>query len=287
MARRRMTRLAGALSTFAAVAVVAIAPPAHAAYPPEGGSSLPDVNMERLLMAAQLDAYRKGNGTTSGAVKSVKRVQRALRKKGYRVAVDGNFGSQTMRVYSRWQRRLGFSGIGANGLPGETSLTRLGRGRFEVKRIIRPGRRDGEWIDGEWINRRTNRMRIAAARRLRGDCRFVVVQGSYERPSSYSLATHSGGGALDIRVREGCGERPNAVRALRRVGFAAWHRGDHIHAIAISDPSLSTPISHSGTLTAMHQVVGYARRQDGLSSHGLNGPMKRELHTWEQYKRSR
>ena len=285
MARRRMTQLAGALSSLAVVAVIAIALPAHAAYPPEGGSSLPDVNMERLLMAAQLDGYRPGNRTTAGAVKSVKRVQRALRNKGYRVAVDGHFGSQTMRAYSRWQRRLGYSGIDANGLPGETSLTRLGRGRFEVKRIVRPGRRVK--VDGEWINRRTNRMRIAAARRLRGDCRFVVVQGSYERPSSYSLATHSGGGALDIRVWEGCGKRPNAVRALRRVGFAAWHRGDHIHAIAISDPSLSTPISHSGTLTAMHQVVGYARRQDGLSSRELNGPMKRELHTWEQYKRSR
>lgn len=251
----------------------------------EGGSSLPDVNMERLLMAAQLDGYRPGNRTTAGAVKSVKRVQRALRNKGYRVAVDGSFGSQTMRAYSRWQRRLGYSGIDANGLPGETSLTRLGRRRFEVKRIVRPGRRVK--VDGERINRRTNRMRIAAARRLRGDCRFVVVQGSYERPSSYSRATHTGGGALDIRVWEGCGERPNAVRALRRVGFAAWHRGDHIHAIAISDPSLSTPISNpKSPLTAMPQVAAYAKHEDGTSTPGP-GPMTRELQTWEQYKRSR
>ena len=283
MARRRMTQLAGALSSFAVVAVIAIALPAHAARPVEGGSSPPDVNMERLLMAAQLDGYRPGNRTTAGAVKSVKRVQRALR-----VAVDGNFGSQTMLAYSQWQQRLS---IDANGLPDETSLTRLGEGRFEVKRIVRPGSQVNVG-DKQYINRRTNRMNIAAARRLRGDCRFVVFKGSYKEPDTdVSLATHSGGGALDIRVDEGCGTRPNAaVRALRQVGFAAWYRespgNEHIHAIAISDPSLSTPISHSGTLTAMHQVVGYAQGKDGLSSHELNGPMN-ELHTWEQYKRSR
>jgi hypothetical protein len=279
-----MTQLAGALSSFAVVAVIAIALPAHAARPVEDGPSYPEVNMERLLMAAQLDSYRPDNRTTAGAVKSVKRVQRALG-----VAVDGNFGSQTMLAYSQWQQRLS---IDANGLPDETSLTRLGEGRFEVKRIVRPGSQVdvGEVGDEQEINRRTNRMLIAAARRLRGDCRFVVTKGSYKDPDDDSSATHSGGGALDIRVWEGCGARRNAVKALRQVGFAAWYRdwtdNQHIHAIAISDPSLSTPISHSGT-TAMHQVVSYYRGRNGLDDDGLDDGPDVTKRTWEQYKRSR
>ena len=39
-------------------------------------------------------------------------------------------------VYARWQRDLGYSGAGANGIPGPTSLTRLGANRFEVTRRI-------------------------------------------------------------------------------------------------------------------------------------------------------
>jgi len=276
-----MTQLAGALSSFAVVAVIAIALPAHAARPVEGGSSPPDVNMERLLMAAQLDGYRPGNRTTAGAVKSVKRVQRALR-----VAVDGNFGSQTMLAYSQWQQRLS---IDANGLPDETSLTRLGEGRFEVKRIVRPGSQVdvGEVGDEQEINRRTNRMKIAAARKLRRDCKFSVTQGSYSTDVGESAGTHAGGGALDISVKRGCGERHrSAVRALRQVGFAAWHRPyirdvweEHIHAIAISDPKLSGP--------AQEQVSDYYRGRNGLADDGLDEGPDVTKRTWEQYKRSR
>src|SRR5262245_3573331 len=73
----------------------------------------PVINMERVLLAAQLDQYRPGNRHTAGAVKSVKRVQRQLRRRGIRVAVDGNFGGQTLNGYARWQRRLGYSGLDA------------------------------------------------------------------------------------------------------------------------------------------------------------------------------
>jgi len=289
-------RIAGGLGALAALAVlVAFGVSAQAAHPPEGGGGAQKwVNMERLLRAAQLDDYRKANHTTPGAVKSVKRVQRALRAKGYRVAVDGNFGSQTMRAYHRWQKRsVGATGIGANGLPGEASLKKLGRNRFRVRRVVSPGRHV-TLKGGSVLNRRTNRMKMAAADRLHRNCRMVVTQGSYNSSVEDSAATHSGGGALDISVKRGCGTRHRSVvRSLRRVGFAAWYRttdqgftSNHIHAIAISDPDLSTPISHPGEFTAMHQVVGYARRQDGRSSPPFNQPMKRKLYTWEQYKRA-
>ena len=83
MSPRNTPRFAAALIA-AAIATMAFAQSAGAAG---------KVNMERLLIAAQLDEYRVGNHTTPGAVKSVKRVQRALRRKHIRVAVDGNFGA--------------------------------------------------------------------------------------------------------------------------------------------------------------------------------------------------
>jgi peptidoglycan hydrolase-like protein with peptidoglycan-binding domain len=283
-----MTQLAGALSSFAVVAVIAIALPAHAAYPPEGGSSLPDVNMEAVLLAAQLDPPKSGTGITPGSKESVARVERALVRKGLlaKSSVDGHYGSSTRSAYSRWQRRLGAStAIGANGLPGKTSLTKLGKGRFEVKRIVVPGSQVN--VDGERINRRTNRMKMAAARRLRRDCKFSVTQGSYSTDVGESAGTHAGGGALDISVNRGCGARHrSAVEALRQVGFAAWYRptlpGEwpaHIHAIAISDPDLSGP--------AQEQVSDYYRGRNGLADDGPdNGPNVKKR-TWEQYMRSR
>src|SRR4029453_8711368 len=99
MREHRVRRAAG-LGACATLAILAVGAPAQARpEPPPPQPSLPTVNMERLLVAAQLDDYRPGNNKTVGAVKSVKRVQRALRRKGYRrVVVDGNFGSTTMRA---------------------------------------------------------------------------------------------------------------------------------------------------------------------------------------------
>lgn len=126
-------RLAAALITCASIATTVFAQSAQASHPASesGAAARTKVNMERLLIAAQLDEYRPGNRTTRGAVKSVKRVQRALRRKNIHVAVDGNFGAQTMNGYARWQRRLGYSGLDASGIPGETSLKRLGGRRFK------------------------------------------------------------------------------------------------------------------------------------------------------------
>lgn len=55
-------------------------------------------------------------------------VQRALKKE---VGLDyssgpGYFGPLTQAAYSEWQRKLGYRGLDANGIPGKTSLEKLG-----------------------------------------------------------------------------------------------------------------------------------------------------------------
>ena len=246
--------------------------------------------MTRLLAAAQLDQYRLGNRHTRGAAKSVKRVQRQLRRRGIRVAVDGNFGAQTMNGYAAWQRRLGYSGLDASGIPGETSLKRLAGRRFRVTRVVRPG--DRRVWSGVTLNRRTVRMLKAAGRRVGGRrCVLDATKGSYTGPDGSSQATHAGGGAVDLSVRRRCGRSVRrVVRSLRRVGFAAWYRNwpgnRHIHAVAISDPDMANEIAFPGWFDAREQIVGWAQRKDGLNG-ATTGKMTRRLHTWEQFKRSR
>lgn len=41
--------------------------------------------------------------------------------------VDGSFGSKTVTAYAAWQRRCGYTGADANGIPGSASLTALGK----------------------------------------------------------------------------------------------------------------------------------------------------------------
>lgn len=102
-----------------------------------------------------------------------------------------------------------------------------------------------------------------------------ITQGSYRGDVAQSFGTHSGGGAVDISIRNPqqesvllWEEAPRMVMALRYAGFAAWFRqpGDlgegsaaHIHAIAVGDGELSD--------VAQDQVAGpggYLRGMDGL-----------------------
>jgi peptidoglycan hydrolase-like protein with peptidoglycan-binding domain len=288
MSSRSTSRRAAALIAGAAIASMLMAQSAAAVPPrPETGSAAkPVINMERVLMAAQLDQYRPGNRHTAGAAKSVRRVQRQLRRRGFNVAVDGNFGAQTVNAYAAWQRRLGYSGLDASGMPGETSLKRLAGRRFDVKRVVRPG--DRRVWSGVTLNGRTIRMLKAAGRLVRG-CRLDATKGSYTGPDSSSQATHAGGGAVDLVVpRPRCFRR--MVRPLRRVGFAAWYRNwpgnRHIHAVAISDPDLANEIAFPGWFDAREQIVAFAQRKNGLNG-ATTGPMTRRLRTWERFKRSR
>jgi peptidoglycan hydrolase-like protein with peptidoglycan-binding domain len=289
MYMRKTLRRAAAPIAGVAFASMLFAQSAAAVPPRESAPSRPAINMSRVLMAAQLDAYRPGNRHTRGAARSVRRVQRQLRRRGIRVVVDGNFGAQTMAGYAAWQRRLGYSGLDASGIPGETSLKRLAGRRFRVIRVVRPGARR-VW-SGVTLNVRTIRMLKAAGRRVRRGCRLDATKGSYTGPDGSSQATHAGGGAVDLSVRRRCG-RPirRVVRSLRRVGFAAWYRNwpgnRHIHAVAISDPDMANEIAFPGWFDAQEQIVAWAQRKDGLNG-ATTGRMTRRPHTWEQFKRSR
>ncbi len=275
---RRRVRTVGAATAMALLVAVAAAQAAGAAT----------VDQEKLVVAAQLDQYRPDNGTTPGGDDDVKAVQRALRAKGYDVAVDGNFGAQTTSAYARWQRRLGYSGLDANGLPGRTSLERLG---FRiVMPVTSPGARRS--YSGVTLNERTITMLRAAGARLRRGCVLDVTKGSYTGPDGSSAGTHAGGGAADLSVRVRCGRTiGQVVAALRAVGFAAWHRdwtgNQHIHAVAISDLDMATETVFRGVFDAREQVVAYAQGKDGLNGARV-GPMTIDaLATWERYKRSR
>jgi hypothetical protein len=281
-------RVAGGIAGL--VLAAGMAAPAQAVPPPGEGDTTPSkprVNMERVLLAAQWDPRKSGEQITPGAKKSVMRVERALHRKGLldKSLIDGHFGSSTVSAYAAWQRRLGYSGLAATGLPGETSLKKLGRGHFKVGHIVRPGKHVS--YGGRTVNLRTKRMLVAAAHKLAPNCTFVLTQGSYNPGGvDQSAGTHDGGGAADLDWTHRCGRNLTfMLKALRRVGFAAWHRtpdqgdwGHHIHVIAVSDPDLS-----SG---AQHQAGDYYEGKNGLSGGPPDDGPKVRKRTWEQYKRA-
>lgn len=129
---------------------------------------------------------------------------------------------------------------------------------------------------GRTLNQRTINMIKAAEERL--GYSLYIMQGSYNAGGvSASAGTHDGGGAVDFAATSNPRE---VVLALRKVGFAAWYRrasqgpwGDHIHAIAIGDPDLS-----SG---ARNQVRAYFNGRNGLAGNGYDdGPRLRPIPVW-------
>jgi peptidoglycan hydrolase-like protein with peptidoglycan-binding domain len=244
----------------------------------------PVVDMEATVLAAQIDPRRADNTLTPGAKNSVLAVEQALQARNLLDAqwVDGYFGTTTIAAYAAYQRSLGYTGLDANGLPGTTSLTRLGQDRYTVSNTIGPGtklERDGYVVDA-----RTQAM-LAETQRLLGYT-LVLDQGSYNPGGDpTSAGTHDGGGVVDISVTGMTAtKRTEVARALRQVGFAAWVRdpsqGDwpwHIHAAAISDTDLSSE--------AQHQVGDYYLGMNGLANHAPDDGPRIPIHTWEQYQR--
>jgi peptidoglycan hydrolase-like protein with peptidoglycan-binding domain len=269
------------------VGVAAIlALPAHATPPGASPAStgLPAVDMEATVLAAQIDPRRPDGTLTSGAKSSVLAVERALEARHLLDArwVDGYFGTRTVAAYAAYQRSLGYAGPDASGLPGATSLARLGTGRFRVTRTVAPGARTSR--DGHVVDARTEAMLAEAERRL--GRRLTVEQGSYNPGGDpTSAGTHDGGGAIDLSTAGlNVGTRTAAVRALREVGFAAWLRSPrqgawpwHIHAAAISDPDLS--------VQAQHQTGDYCLGRNGLANRGPDDGPRVPVRTWEQYRR--
>ncbi|MFI6537905.1 peptidoglycan-binding protein [Nonomuraea sp. NPDC050547] len=274
---------AAGLTTAVLLAPLLGAPGMPAAHAADAGA-LPALNMEATVKAAQIDPRRADNTLTPGAKASVLLVERALRDRRLLDAkwVDGYFGTTTVTAYAGYQKSLGLSGLDANGLPGRTSLTSLGAGRFKVTRIVDPGPRVSS--GGFVVNTRTRTMLTEAKRLLGRDLK--LDQGSYNPGGDpTSAGTHDGGGVVDISV-EGMNSatRTAVVRGLRRVGFAAWVRNPqqddwpwHIHAVAISDTALSGQ--------AQNQVGDYYLGLNGLAGRGPDDGPKVTIRTWEEYRR--
>lgn len=282
---RRPWLTAGLAALCVAVGVPAHAGASGAAAPRTATTAaLPIVDMEATVLAAQIDPRRADDTLTPGAKASVLAVEQALQAQGLLNAqwVDGYFGTVTVSAYAAYQRSLGYTGLAANGLPGTTSLTKLGRNRYTVANTIGPGAKVPR--DGYVVNARTQAM-LAEAQRLLGQT-LVLEQGSYNPGGDpTSAGTHDGGGVVDIAVTGMTATRRTAVvRALRRVGFAAWVRdpsqGDwpwHIHAAAISDTDLSSQ--------AQHQTGDYHLGLNGLANRGPDDGPQIPIQTWEQYQR--
>lgn len=238
----------------------------------------------------------------NGTARSNKIVQAALHKFRPPVTVDGDYGPKTKAAYKAWQESLGFTGSDADGLPGITSLTRLGaKYGFNVTRrspgtttppppvVVPPT--DGIGIadyltapepaarysrlsyGGRTVNRRTADM-LALAARWAG-VTISLTQGSYNAGGvSASAGTHDGGGAVDINVNNwSSSTRAKVVLALRKAGFAAWLRTPaqgfayHIHAIAIGDVEASRG--------AKNQVQSYFNGRNGLANNGADDAERR------------
>jgi hypothetical protein len=87
------------------------------------------VSLKALQAAARADPGRRQGGTTGGSADDVRIVEDALRREGLlstSYAGDGSFGTRTVAAYAAWQRRCGYSGDDADGIPGGVTLKRLG-----------------------------------------------------------------------------------------------------------------------------------------------------------------
>ena len=89
----------------------------------------PPISLHILQMCAHEDPPKPQGQTTNS--NQVIWVQKALVLEGLLSDSDkrwgrGAFGSLTVSAYAAWQRRLGYSGSDADGLPGQASLAKLG-----------------------------------------------------------------------------------------------------------------------------------------------------------------
>lgn len=95
--------------------------------PPLAGA--PPISLHIIQMCAHEDPPKPQGQTTN--YNQVIWVQDALELEGLLSASDkrwgrGAFGSMTVAAYKAWQRRLGYSGTAADGIPGQASLAKLG-----------------------------------------------------------------------------------------------------------------------------------------------------------------
>lgn len=253
--------------------------------PDASGDDSPTVAMDRLVLQSQVEPFRGDQPDLPGDP-AVERVQQALAEEGFDMTVDGWFGNQTADVYAQWQTSLGHTGLGANGIPGPTSLAALGEERFAVDNVIEIGPRTT--FSGRTVNQRTYDMLVEAESIL--GFGIVLSQGSYNAGGvGASAGTHDGGGAVDVSVINlTTAQRWQTVQAMRTVGFAAWLRTPdqgpwpyHIHAIAVGDTDLPP--------SARNQVADYYVGLNGLAAHAPdNTPADYQVPFtwWEKYQQA-
>lgn len=87
--------------------------------------SAPTVDLSSTVAAARSNPSAPGTPVTYAGVRYV---ENALVAEGLLPAdlADGHYGTATVAAYAAWQRRMGYSGTDADGIPGMRSLTRLG-----------------------------------------------------------------------------------------------------------------------------------------------------------------
>lgn len=96
---------------------------------PPGPAKPPAISLAVIQMCAHNDPPAPQGSTTNFS--QVYPVQRALESVGdldpnNKSWGRGAFGTMTIAAYAAWQRHLGYSGAGADGIPGMASLTALG-----------------------------------------------------------------------------------------------------------------------------------------------------------------
>lgn len=98
---------------------------------------------------------------------------------------------------------------------------------------------------------------------------ILASQGSFRPATSYSGSTHTGSGAIDVRVAHlSDRQRRKLVHALKDAGMAAWYRppspswGPHVHALSIGSRQMSS--------SGRWQVAQYLANRSGLVSNGAD-----------------
>lgn len=89
------------------------------------------VSLRDAVKAATLDPPRPTQSKTAGAGPDVRLIEEALASKNLldKKHIDGHYGSTTIEAYKKWQRKLGYVGKDADGIPGKVSLQRLADGQ--------------------------------------------------------------------------------------------------------------------------------------------------------------
>lgn len=88
-------------------------------------TDVPVVDVSRSADAARSNPAAPGTPVTYAGVRYI---ENALVAEGLLSAslADGHYGTSTITAYAAWQRRCGYVGADADGIPGRSSLTRLG-----------------------------------------------------------------------------------------------------------------------------------------------------------------